>query len=229
VSIPRDTWTQVPGYGPAKINAAFSYGGPRLYLQTIEQFTGLHIDHLAVIDWEGFKDLSTALGGVDVYVPRSFTSHGVSWQQGTQHLQGERALAYVRTRHGLPRGDLDRVARQQNFIRALMDKLVSQGTLANPLRLTGVVRTSAAHLILDSGFTNSRIRSLAFSLRHIDSRNVTFVTMPVRGFGTIDGQSVVLADRAGTKALFGAVAADELGRYVQQHSSGVLAGSRQVQ
>ncbi len=94
VSIPRDTWTKIDGYPSdnhhAKINAAFAYGGPSLAVKTVQDLTGITIDHLAIIDWVGFKDLTTALGGVRVFVPRTFydESQRTTWVQGWQTLEG---------------------------------------------------------------------------------------------------------------------------------------------
>ena len=145
VSIPRDTWVSIDGYpadgGHGKINAAFSYGGPELAYQTVENLTGLKIDHVAIIDWVGFRDLTTALGGVRVYVPETFydSSQRITWEKGWQTLEGDRALQYVRTRHDIPgskQDDFGRIARQQNFMRAVMGKLLSSDTTHNPVRFT---------------------------------------------------------------------------------------------
>ena len=130
-----DGYPYTNGYG--KINAAFAYGGPSLARQTVEQLTGIHIDHLAIIDWAGFKDLTTALGGIRVYIPETFydDSQRITWEKGWHDFEGQEALAYVRTRHGLENGDFDRIERQQNFLRATMGKLLSGGTTRNPIKL----------------------------------------------------------------------------------------------
>ncbi len=230
ISIPRDTWTDVPGYGMQKINAAFSYGGPQLYVQTIEDFTGLHIDHLAVVDWTGFKGLTDALGGVDVTIPRTVAdpSAGRVWHQGTVHLNGDLALAYVRQRHGLPNGDFDRIKRQQNFLRAIMAKLLSSGTVQNPVTLTKAVQAIASQLTLDDTFTNSDIRSLALSLRGLRMHDVSFVTLPLKHYAQIHGQDVNVVDRNQVKVLFGAVMTDDLGSYLAQHANSKLPAADQV-
>ena len=223
ISIPRDTWTSIDGYGMSKINAAFSFGGPSLYVQTLEQFTGLRMDHLAVIDWNGFKDLTNALGGVDVYVPP-----GGKLEAGNQTLQGDEALKYVRTRYGLPNGDFDRIKRQQNFLRSIMQKLVSQGTLMNPIKLTKSIGAITDNLILDDEFDNGEIRDLALSMRSIKPADVTFITVPFGRFARISGQSVVLVDKAKTRALLGAVLTDELESYLEDHEADVLGGAKSV-
>lgn len=220
VSIPRDTWTDVPGYGDNKINAAFSFGGPRLYVKTVQDFTGLTIDHLVLIDWTGFRQLTEALGGVDVTVPRTVIDpegSGQVWHQGTVHLEGQLALDYVHQRYGLPNGDFDRINRQQNLVRAIAAKLLSEGTASNPVRLTSTVQAITSHLVLDDTFTNSRVRSLALSLRNVRMKDVTFVTVPLKRYAHIRGQAVNLVDRRQTRGLFGAVLTDDLDTYLAHH------------
>ncbi len=230
ISIPRDTWTAVPGHGDQKINAAFSYGGPALYVDTIESFAGIRIDHLAVIDWEGFKGLTEAIGGVDVTVPETVTdtSTGRVWPEGQVHLEGENALAYVRQRYGLPNGDFDRINRQQNFLRAVLKKTLSNGTALDPIRLSKVVSSLTAQLTLDSTFSNSDVRDLAFSLRGIRASDLTFVTVPLKRYARIQGQSVVLVDRQEVRGLFAAADADELESYVADWEDSVLPAAPRV-
>ncbi len=145
VSVPRDSYVKIfdenGNYQEKnKINAALSIYGPTGYLATIEKLTDLRMDHFAAVDWNGFKDISSALGGVEVYIPETFydSSQKRQWIEGPTTLEGEDALAYVRTRYDLPddSGDFGRIARQQNFMRAMVGKMLSQGTLANPLKLT---------------------------------------------------------------------------------------------
>lgn len=223
ISVPRDTWAGIDGYGTNKINAAFSLGGPSLYVRTLEQFTGLRMDHLAVIDWNGFKDLTTALGGVEVVVPP-----GDALEAGKRTLQGEEALKYVRTRYGLPNGDFDRIKRQQNFLRSIMGKLVSQGTLTNPITLTKSLGAITDNLILDDEFGNGEIRDLALSMRAIKPADVTFVTVPFKRFGRINGQSVVFVDMPRMRALLGSVLTDDLERYLEHNDADVLGDPQSV-
>lgn len=219
ISVPRDTWVNVPGYGMHKINAAFSFGGPSLYVRTMEAFTGLRMDHLAIIDWAGFKDLTKALGGIRVYIPRNVydSANDQTWTKGYHTLAGEKALLYVRQRHGLQHGDFSRIKRQQNFLRATMEKLLSQNTLTNPLKLTDALGAVTSNLVLDEGFSTDEIRGLALSLRGLRANDVTFITIPTNCCKRIDGKSTVQVKRKQTKALFGAVAVDNIDAYLEKY------------
>lgn len=224
VSIPRDSWVRVDGFpgdigGYAKINAAFSWGGPPLAVKTVQQLTGLHIDHVAIIDWTGFKDLSTALGGVRVYIPHTVydSSQHVTWHHGWQTLEGDRALQYVRMRHGLPNGDFDRIKRQQNFMRAVMDKLLSSGTTRNPIRLTKVLGAVTSNLMVDNTWSNSEIRSLAWQLRNLHSSEVKFTTAPLGSYDVVGGQDIVRLDPQKSRQLFTDLGHGQLQRYLAKY------------
>ena len=230
VSVPRDTWAHIPGLGMNKINAAFAAGGPSLYVRTLEEFTDLRMHHLAIIDWKGFRDLTTAVGGVPVTIPEDIydPSQKVQWHAGRQELEGKRALQYVRMRHGLINGDFDRIERQQNFLRALMKKMLSRGTTSNPIRLTNAVEAIVKYLTVDDDFTNSQIRSLALSLRSLGEDDVTFITVPRQRYATIEGQSVVVADRKQTQDLFRAVGNDNLDRYLAEYGRDEVLGKAET-
>ena len=136
---------------------------------------------MAVIDYAGFNDLTEAIGGVDVYVPETVedTQQDVTWEQGWTHLEGERALQYVRTRHGLLEGDFDRIDRQQNFLRAVLRKTLADGTIGNPTKLSNTLGAITDHLAVDSSWSTKDLRGLAFSLRGIDASKVRFMTLPL--------------------------------------------------
>ncbi|QYJ03960.1 LCP family protein [Nocardioides panacisoli] len=199
VSIPRDSYVDVPGHGTDKINASFSYGGPALLARTLEDLTGVRMDHSVVLDWNGFDGITDAVGGVDV-----------ADEDGQDiHLEGEAALEYVRERKSLPRGDFDRIERQQNFVRAIFKKLSSAGVLRNPLEITSLAGTLDEFLAVDSSLDNGRIRSLALQHRGLRPGDLSFVTVPTLGTDTVDGASIVRLDRPATRDLFDAVAHDE--------------------
>lgn len=230
ISIPRDAWVRVPGHGRNKINAAFAIGGPRLYLDTVEQLSGLEMDHVAILDWNGFRDLTTAIGGVEVYIPEAVddVSQGVRWEKGRHVLEGDRALKYVRQRHGLPSGDLDRINRQQNFVRAAMRKMLSTGTVSNPVKVTNVLEAVTQNLTVDDTFTDERIRELALSLRGLDGEDVRFLTVPTRGLGKVGGQSVVRLDLTRTREMFLAMERRELGVFLADNDVPRLPDARSV-
>ncbi len=234
ISIPRDTWVKIAGYpysdGYGKINGAFAYGGPALARQTVEKLTGIHIDHLAIIDWAGFKDLTSALGGIRVYIPDTFydDSQRITWEKGWHDLQGQEALAYVRTRHGLENGDFDRIKRQQNFLRATMGKLLSSG-IRNPVRLPSVIGSITRFLTVDNTWSNGEIRSLALSMRSIRTDNVAFLTAPFGSYDTsADGQSIVRLAPAKSKALFTAVEDDDVESYLEKFPKSALGSQQSV-
>ena len=202
ISIPRDAWVPIPGHGSAKINAALSYGGPRLAVQTVEDLTGVRIDHLAVVDWSGFVALTDAVGGVDVDVPTTVEdSHNhVVWTAGRHHLDGAQSLLYVRQRYGLPGGDLDRVARQQAFLRSLMQASLHQEMRKDPRMLYDFLDTVTSHVSIDDDWSASSMARLVLSLRNLRSADIGYLTAPVAGFGREGAQSVVrLAPRAGAE------------------------------
>ena len=228
VSIPRDSWVPIPGHGTAKVNAALAWGGPSLLVQTLEQLTDVHIDHLALIDFNGFKALVDALGGVDVTIPQTVNDPELhtTWNAGTQHLDGARALLYVRQRHGLPGGDFDRIKRQQNLLRSIMVKTLSSGTISNPITLTKTLDAISRSLSVDEDLTMSTMRSLAIGSRNMRSHDVTFLTVPLTGTGTAGGgQSVVFLDAAKDKALWTAMRDDRMAQWLKDTGTTGLGSS----
>lgn len=223
VSIPRDSWVQVPGHGPAKINAAYSWGGPALAVETVEKLTGVRMDHVAVIDWEGFKRITDLLGGVEVTIPNTVTDgySGRAWEAGTQRMDGETALAYVRQRAGLPRGDLDRIERQQAFLRSLAGQTLSTSTFTNPTLLYDVLDAVTANLSVEEGWSTSQMRNLAWSLRSVRAADIDFTVVPLDRLGTEQGQSVVYLDRPTGEELWQAVREDRLGEWIGDTGTGL--------
>jgi LCP family protein required for cell wall assembly len=183
VSIPRDSWVTVPGHGKAKINAAFSWGGPSLMVRTVESVTGVPIDHVVVADFTGFRTLTDQLGGVDITIPKATHDERHTWTAGVHHMNGEEALDYVRQRHNLPGGDFDRVKRQQNWIRAVIRKLSATGTLANPVALNRDLQTLSQSVSTDSGFGMDKIGDLVTSIAGLGGSELGFFTVPTLGTG----------------------------------------------
>jgi LCP family protein required for cell wall assembly len=236
ISIPRDTWVPIDGYpytdGHGKINGAFAFGGPSLAVKTVQQLTGMNIDHVAIIDWVGFKDLTTALGGVRVYIPETFydDSQRITWHQGWQTLEGQEALAYVRTRHGLTNGDFGRIERQQNFMRATMQKLLSSMHGVGAISVINhLLSTLKNYLTIDKTWENDELKNLALSLSGIHTDNVQFFTAPLGSYGTSsDGQSIVELDAKKSRQLFTWVDADNVQRYVDLYPKQGLNGNQHI-
>lgn len=216
VSFPRDSWVPIQGHGTAKLNAAFSFGGPPLLVATIERLTDVRVDHVAILDFDGFRSMTDALGGVDVQVARTVWApkQKVLWPAGNNHLDGARALDFVRQRHNLPGGDLGRIKRQQAFLKALARQAVATGTLANPLKLNALLEAATRAVSVDESLTTSTLRSLALQFRSVRTGDLVFLTAPVAGTGTEGRQSVVYLDRAEAQPLFQALREDTVERYL---------------
>lgn len=226
ISFPRDSWVNIPGFGMNKLNAAYAYGfnqghsagaGAQLLIQTIHEMTGLTIDHYVQVSLIAFYRISTAIGGVDVCLnaaqnPQTDSDaagsgySGINLPAGHSVIQGKQALAFVRQRHGLPRGDLDRIVRQQYFLSAAFRKIASAGTLLNPIKLQHLLTAVSSSLQVDQGLDLLKLASQAQTLT---AGHVTFTTIPTLGTPTItyngNQVSIVQVDTAGMPAFIGKV------------------------
>ena len=217
LSLPRDLYVELPdGYGQHKLNSAFARAknetaarlveqgagparartrsiaaGRRMLVETVEDLTGAGVDHYAELNLLGFARLTEAVGGVDVCLraPVDDEFSGAQFPAGPQTISGADALAFVRQRHGLPRGDLDRVVRQQVFLAGLADKVLSAGTLANPGRIRELTDATQQALVLDR---NLNVLDFASRMRGVAAGDVEFVTVPVLGEASSDGDGSVL-------------------------------------
>jgi LCP family protein required for cell wall assembly len=223
-SIPRDTWVHVPlsadgqnGDTMAKINAAYAWGGLPLTVQTVEEFTGVRMDHVVVIDFAGFVQVVDALGGVDMNIEQTITSiHPPNrvFHEGPNTLNGEEALDYVRQRYQFPDGDFARMRHQQEFLKAVLDKAVSKGTVTNLNAFKDFVASVANAITVDKDFS---LIDLGWQFHSLRSENMTFMISPNLGSDTIDGQSVVVSDRDTASGLYDAMAHDTLADWLAQH------------
>jgi LCP family protein required for cell wall assembly len=222
MSVMRDLWVPIPGRGDGKANAAFARGGSPLAVQTVEGLLGVRVDHVAIIDLEGFADMTTALGGVDVVSGEAFGSRAGTrsesheFVQGVNHLEGDAALAFVRERRAFADADFQRVANQQAFLRGVLDTLVSRATLTDPTRVTGFLTATAPHVTVDAELDAASLVSLGVGLRGLRPDDVDFFTVPTAGTGTSDdGQSIVLPDDVAISELRDALRDDQVRGFLE--------------
>ncbi|GAB3357533.1 LCP family protein [Modestobacter lapidis] len=206
VSFPRDSYVQIPGYGWDKLNAAYAYGyqnseaateeeqlaaGAQLLVQTISSLTGLQIDHYAEVDLLGFFELSSVVGGVEVNlcnaVDDSYYS-GAVFPAGVQTISGADALEFVRQRHELPRGDFDRIVRQQVFIAGVLRKMLSEEVLLDLGKQRELVQAAANSLTVDQSLN---LLQLAQQMQSVTAGSIDFQTVPNLGTDKEDGMSIV--------------------------------------
>lgn len=220
VSLPRDSLVEVPEFTDAKgkvhpkhrskLNAAYGLGGPKLAVATIQNATGVHIDHYVEINFTGFLRMVDAIGGVEVCITKAVAAKlpdkdsGLDLPAGTSRVEGKQALAYVRARHIYPSQDLGRVQAQQKFIGAMIRQTLSAGTISNPLKVKRLLDALGDSITTDRGFKSKDLLNLATSLRNFSPKKVTFATVPVEepnhrvsGLG-----STVLWDVPAAQAMF---------------------------
>lgn len=221
ISIMRDTWLTVPGHGESKANASLALGGPQLVAATVGSLLAVRIDHWALLDFEGFKATTDALGGADVNVPVAFTAtfdiHH-AFTQGLNHLDGQAALEFVGERYAFPDGDYQRVRDQQAFIRSLIAPLIAAGRVGSPVNAMALMAQAAPHLVTDAGLAAPGLAVLGYGLRGVEPSADVFFTLPTAGTGrSEDGQSIVLPDRGGIAEVAAALAEDSLAQYAALH------------
>jgi LCP family protein required for cell wall assembly len=217
MSLMRDFWVDIPGHGKAKLNAALAYGGIPLAVQTIEGIIGSRIDHVAIIDFEGFKGMTDALGGVTLDNPIAFNpTHlpGAHFAKGKLSLDGEEALAFVRERYAFVDGDYQRVRNQQLFIKAMMGKILSRDTLTNPATISNLVGEITPFMAVDSGLNSNYAISMGLALSTLRVGDVRFFTMPTLGTGMEGSQSVVKVNWDEVPKIQQAFKSDTLDSYV---------------
>jgi LCP family protein required for cell wall assembly len=208
ISLMRDLWVDIPGYGASKINASLEVGGIDMATRTVESLLGVRVNHTVMLDFHGFKLLTDGLGGIDVNVTLPFQSTFETqhvFTAGVNHLDGQAALEFVRERYAFVDGDYQRVRNQQTLLRAVLAKLTSGGTLNDVNAVRALVNFAAQSLTVDQGFDPVSVATLAYALRNIDPNAAGFVTLPTAGVGTIGGASVVLPDYGGINALAAAL------------------------
>jgi LCP family protein required for cell wall assembly len=218
ISIPRDSYVDIPGEGKNKINAAYptvkqetaaklreegedpdaaeaeaATAGRTALIKTVEKLTGATVDHYAEVNLLGFYNLTNAIGGVEVCLKERVNEpfSGARFPAGRQLISGGAALAFVRQRHELPHGDFDRIRRQQVFLAAVARKILSAGTLANPSKLQGLVDVAKESVVLDTGWD---VLAFARQASDLAGGRIEFMTVPVSGAETNSHGDVVLVD-----------------------------------
>ena len=219
VSFPRDMYVTIPGHGRNKINAAYALGGVPLTVRTLEKLTAVRMDHVALVNFEGFISLTDDLNGVTVTNKNAFSSHGFDYPEGKITVAGERALWFVRERKSLPRGDLDRAENQRNVIKAIVAKGLSAQVISDPAKFTRFVGNVATHLTVDNSLTDDEIRRTAFSLR-LGADDITLLQAPIAGDATVGGQSILVADDVKLAEVGKALKTDTMAGYVKKYPQG---------
>ena len=220
ISLPRDSYVPIPGHGSDKINAAYALGGPRLLAETVQNVTGLRIDHYMGIGFGGFVRVVDAIGGVRLCLkaPLVDPAAGLHLHKGCQVLSGAEALGFVRSRHNFATQDLQRVQNQRVFLRALLRKLTSAGVIANPFSGLPAASGVAGTLTVDRGTHLFQLLKVAFALR-----NPITTTVPIAGnFVTPSGQDALQWNRTAALKLFHEIRND------QRISKSLISGSKQA-
>lgn len=221
VSLPRDSWVDIPGYGMDKINAAIGLGGPKLMVRTVEQATGLTINDFVEVNFLGFVQVINALGGVNICLPYAVDDaySGLHLSAGRHHVDGVTALQFVRDRHSFALSDLARISDQQQLLASLFAEASSSGTLADPVRFARFLSAAIAAVQVDRRFN---LVSLANQLRDVRPGSVTFMTVPLASinYTTPTGESAVLWNARAARALFARIRSDRLVRVRSSKAGG---------
>ncbi|MFI6850222.1 LCP family protein [Kitasatospora sp. NPDC050467] len=218
MSIPRDSWVPIPEHPgdngktvkatTSKINSAFAAGGGKLLAQTVEQNTGIRIDHYAEIGFAGFVGIVDSVGGVDMCIDQDVKDKdsGLDLKAGCQNLTGTQALAFVRQRHQMADQDLGRMRNQQKFLGALAKQAASPATLLNPLTFYPLVDSGLGTLIVDDDAGLTDLGSLFLAMKDVNGGGGKSITVPIANpdFKTNTGESAVKWDSAKAKQVFDA-------------------------
>ena len=203
ISIPRDSWVNIPGHGFNKINAAYGLGGPKLVVQTVEANTGLTINDFVQVNFLGFVKVIDALGGVNICLPFAVDDpySGLHLAKGRHHVSGITALEYARDRHSFATSDLARIQDQQHLLSSMLTEAISSGTLANPVKLDRFLHAALAAIKVDQGLN---VAALADQMRGVSPSDVRFMTVPLSNYNyqTPSGELAVLWDAKESQTLF---------------------------
>ncbi|MFE4372366.1 LCP family protein [Streptomyces sp. NPDC056835] len=220
ISLPRDSNVTIPSFvgsesgktypntgRQTKLNAAYAEDGPELLVRTVEFNTGLHIDHYVEIGFAGFANIVDAIGGVELDIPKAFKDKksGADFQAGKQTLDGEQALAFVRTRYAFANSDLDRTKNQQKFLAALASQTATPGTILNPFAFYPTMSAGLDTLIVDKDMSLWSLGQMFFAMKGVTGGEGTSMNMPISG--SVGGNLVW--DKAKVKELVNQLNNDE--------------------
>ncbi|MGW5450938.1 LCP family protein [Nocardia sp. NPDC003979] len=235
ISIPRDSYVDIPGQGKAKINSAYgatketerakmladgdaevdaerdsTKAGRQALIKSVANLTGVTVDHYAEVSLLGFVLLTDAVGGVEVCLNNAVDEYmsGAQFPAGNQRLDGAQALSFVRQRHDLPRGDIDRIVRQQVFMAQLVGQLLNARTLADPGKLSEISEAVGRTVVLDDDWD---VLAFLQQLKDLSGGQVEFDTIPVADLNsmTADGESVVRVEPKAVQDYVGALVGEE--------------------
>lgn len=211
LSFPRDLMVDIPeckdpqtnevykASQDTQINESLSHGGPGCTVATINSLTGINIDHFMLVDFNAVKSLSNVIGGVDVCVtqPIDDSYSGLKIPAGNSSVQGEQALAFLRSRHGFGDGsDTSRISAQQSFLASLLRKVKAEGTLSNPSQLMNIAEAITQNATVDQGLTNpANLAQVGSTLQGVDLNNIVFATVPHESY-TYDENKLQLSSKA---------------------------------
>jgi LCP family protein required for cell wall assembly len=210
ISLPRDSYVTIPAHiaqdGSSiedrknKINTAYGQGGAPLLVETVERNTGLHIDHYMEVGFKGIRDITDAVGGVNMCIPADVTdkNSGLNLLAGCQELDGKNALAYVRMRYADPKGDLGRIERQQQYLSSVLKKAAMPTVLLNPFSMWNLVDAGTESVNVGEGDSIVDIAMLARAMRGLSNGSGTLTTVPVANAdaNTAAGSSVIWDEEA---------------------------------
>ena len=197
ISLPRDTYVEIPGYGWDKLNASYAYGGPALLVKTVEKLTGLTVDHYAEIGMGGVSKIVDAVDGVNLCFDLSVEDERseLNWEAGCHDADGKTALAFARMRYSDPRGDIGRAERQRQVVSKTVSKAMKPATLLNPMSALRVERAGASAFTVDQDSSVIDVARLVLAFREAQNSGMTGVP-PIEslGYATSAGSAVLLED-----------------------------------
>ncbi len=215
VSVPRDSWVTIPAHTAtdgtevaarnAKVNAAFSFGGAPLLIQTLEYNTGLHVDNYMEIGFSGIVTLTEAVNGIEVCFEKAIddVKSGLDVKKGCHTLTGEQALAWVRMRYADPKGDLGRIERQQQYVAKVIHEIADWRTLVNPFRQVALVNAATAAFVVDQDTGVVDLGRLGLGMSKISKGSAEVTTVPTSDTDHWEnGQWVLKWDTAESNELF---------------------------